>query len=267
MIFLNEMDIGMARSHQQHTTKLLAYALGMNYAWGLEFVELTLGDAGEQKANAGDDDKSTKLKHNFQGLHGNAILSKCPIHNATIIRDPIGDYFDPKPNKVNANGMERRLGGRMILLATIRTNIMEEQKNNDATTTTETEQAVVVGSVHKLNVASSWNKVNEYIHSVSSSSSSSTSSSSPGVKVVMGGDQRPERVPLDKLQLENVGSSHTWSATCTSLGRLRGDTFFVSPDWKVVDEFVRHPCVSVVKQQFNISLGDHALIGATLLWS
>ena len=152
----------------------------------------------------------------------------------------------------------------MILLATIRSStIMEEQKNNDSTTTTETEQAVVVGSVHKLNAASSWNKVNEYIHSASSS----LSSSSP-VKVVIGGDQRPERVPLDKLQLENVGSSHTWPATCTSLGRLRGDTFFVSrPDWKVVDEFVRHPCVSVVNQQFNISLGDHALIGATLLWS
>ncbi|KAI9137666.1 hypothetical protein BKA69DRAFT_1041505 [Paraphysoderma sedebokerense] len=35
VIILNEMDIGMARSDQQHTIRLLAFALGMNYAWGL----------------------------------------------------------------------------------------------------------------------------------------------------------------------------------------------------------------------------------------
>ena len=35
IIILNEMDIGLARSGQQHTTRNLAYTLGMNYAWGL----------------------------------------------------------------------------------------------------------------------------------------------------------------------------------------------------------------------------------------
>ena len=48
VIILNEMDIGMARSENLHTTRMLAYALGMNYAWGLEFVELTRGDKSEQ---------------------------------------------------------------------------------------------------------------------------------------------------------------------------------------------------------------------------
>ena len=48
IIILNEMDIGMARSGNHHTTRLLAYALGLNFAWGLEFVELTNGDQKEQ---------------------------------------------------------------------------------------------------------------------------------------------------------------------------------------------------------------------------
>jgi hypothetical protein len=48
VIILNEMDIGTARTDQQHTTKLMAQMLNTNYAWGLEFVELTNGDKEEQ---------------------------------------------------------------------------------------------------------------------------------------------------------------------------------------------------------------------------
>lgn len=48
VIILNEMDVGMARSGNVHTTRMLAYALHMNYAWGLEFVELSNGDREEQ---------------------------------------------------------------------------------------------------------------------------------------------------------------------------------------------------------------------------
>ena len=43
---MNEMYVGMARSDQQHAARLMAYHLGVNYAWGLEFVELTLVDGG-----------------------------------------------------------------------------------------------------------------------------------------------------------------------------------------------------------------------------
>jgi hypothetical protein len=127
VILLNEMDIGMARSDQQHTTRLLAYHLGMNYAWGLEFVELTLGDKGDR-------DNIHSSEQNFHGLHGNAILSKCKISNTTIFRNKVGSYFSKKQNGVNANGLERRLGGRMIMLGRIMVN----------------GTSVVVGSTHKL---------------------------------------------------------------------------------------------------------------------
>ena len=66
---LNEFDLGMARSEQQHTVRLLAYALGLNYAWSTEFIELTNGNRNEQRRTHG--------MQNRWGLHGNAarILS------------------------------------------------------------------------------------------------------------------------------------------------------------------------------------------------
>merc|ERR1711865_1039880 len=53
VLVLNEMDIGMARSGNVHTARKLAFRLGMNYAWGLEFVELTNGNAREQNDTLG----------------------------------------------------------------------------------------------------------------------------------------------------------------------------------------------------------------------
>ena len=63
---LNEFDLGMARSEQQHTARLLAYALGLNYVWAAEFVELSNGNKQEQARTAG--------RENRWGQHGNAIL-------------------------------------------------------------------------------------------------------------------------------------------------------------------------------------------------
>lgn len=112
VMVLYEIDIGMARSGQQHTTRLLAHALGMNYAWGLEFVELTRGNKKEQEATAG--------MENAMGLHGNAILTRCTISDPLIVRgDDIAPYFSDESTFTNAYGYEKRLGGRMALLVRI----------------------------------------------------------------------------------------------------------------------------------------------------
>ena len=50
IILLGEMDLGMARSANAHTTREMAAALGMNYAYGVEFLELTGGELGEREA-------------------------------------------------------------------------------------------------------------------------------------------------------------------------------------------------------------------------
>eukprot|EP00923_Selenidium_pygospionis_P043118 GHVN01074300.1.p1 GENE.GHVN01074300.1~~GHVN01074300.1.p1 ORF type:complete len:223 (-),score=23.72 GHVN01074300.1:506-1174(-) len=84
----------------------------MNYAWGLEFVELTNGLGGENKL----------------GLHGNAILSKYCLsgEDAFIIRDGLEKWVRFE---------EKRVGGRMGVFVPI---------------ITENSKHFLLGSIHKL---------------------------------------------------------------------------------------------------------------------
>jgi hypothetical protein len=134
---MNEMGIGMARSFNVHTARRLALELGMNFAWGLEFVELTRGSEEEQNLTMG--------KRDALGLHGNAILSKCFIGDAMILCDPLPQgYFADKPvHGVNAKGFEVRLGGPMGLFARI-------YHQDPSIGNGEEEQYYTVGNVHKI---------------------------------------------------------------------------------------------------------------------
>jgi endonuclease/exonuclease/phosphatase family metal-dependent hydrolase len=100
---LCELDLGMARSGQAHTTRELAQRLGTGYAFGVEFLELGLGDAREREWHAGE--------VNQAGLHGAAILG--PVERPALIRlETAGDWFDGERG-------ERRVGGRIALAATL----------------------------------------------------------------------------------------------------------------------------------------------------
>lgn len=222
VIILNEMDNGMARSDQQHTTRLLARYLGMNYAFGVEFVELTLGDKGD-RSNLG------PTETNFHGLHGNAILSKCKILDAIIFRNDVGLYFADKSNRFNANGLEKRLGGRMILLSHID---LGDSK------------ILVVGSTHKLNGYRS--EIKDFIQS------------SPAI---IAGDQGSSFCGDVGLAVVRSDTNHfTWPASCTSLGKIRGDNI-CSNMIALKEEYATNPCVT--HNGIDVGLGDHAVIGAT----
>ena len=71
VVLLTELDVGMARSGNRHTVRELARTMGAGYAFGVEYVELGLGDDREKAWHAGES--------NAVGLHGNAILSKAPL--------------------------------------------------------------------------------------------------------------------------------------------------------------------------------------------
>jgi endonuclease/exonuclease/phosphatase family metal-dependent hydrolase len=109
-ILLGEMDLGMARSGNAHTTRALATALGMNYAYGVEFLELTGGELEERKLYPGE---------NEWGYHGNAILSRYPLRNVEMLRFPgIEKWYDGKGAN-EGERVQKRLGGRMALFATV----------------------------------------------------------------------------------------------------------------------------------------------------
>jgi len=104
-LLLCELDLGMARSGQSHTTRALAERLRAGYAFAVEFLELGLGDAREQAWHAGE--------VNEAGLHGAAILSACALERPAVIRlETTGDWFDGRHG-------ERRVGGRIALAATL----------------------------------------------------------------------------------------------------------------------------------------------------
>eukprot|EP00977_Amphora_coffeiformis_P011145 scaffold2657_cov89-Amphora_coffeaeformis.AAC.39 len=203
VIILNEMDIGMARSGQQHTARFLAQHLQMNYAWGLEFIELTNGNGEEQAA--------TKDLNNFHGLHGNAILTKCVISDPAIFRDPIGKYFSNQRIPLNAYGTEKRLGGRMGLFVRLRIG--------------DTNETIVVGSTHK--VAGIATQVRQYI---------GTS------RAVTAGDQHRRFCKMFGLSSVDNATHYTWPASCTDFGKGRGDNICSNLP-VVEAEVTLHPCV------------------------
>lgn len=105
VVLLSEVDWGMARSGNRHVARDLAAALGMGYAFGTEFLELTKGDAREATL-PGENDKS---------LHGNAILSRFPLLRPRVVRLPAKCAWD--------EAEQARIGGRMALIADIETGV------------------------------------------------------------------------------------------------------------------------------------------------
>ncbi len=111
IVLLSEVDCGMARTQQRHTTADMAKALGMHYAFGVEFFELGLGSPTELEF--------CKDDHNALGWHGNAILSRAPFTKVAMLRlDDHGHWFCPE---FGADPGQPRVGGRMALLAEVMT--------------------------------------------------------------------------------------------------------------------------------------------------
>jgi endonuclease/exonuclease/phosphatase family metal-dependent hydrolase len=110
VVMLSEVDHGMARTGQRHTTERVADATGMTYVFGVEFYEMGLGGRTE-RAFCTDE-------FNALGWHGNAILSSVPITRAAMVRlDAQGHWFAGP----QADPGQPRIGGRMALLAEVPT--------------------------------------------------------------------------------------------------------------------------------------------------
>ena len=108
VVLLSEVDHGMARTSQQHTTEIMANALNMQYAFGLEFHELDLGGPTEREFCTDN--------FNARGWHGNAILSSVPFMDVKLIRlDDHGHWFSS--DELDADPEQPRVGGRMAIAA------------------------------------------------------------------------------------------------------------------------------------------------------
>jgi len=107
IVLLTELDVGMARSGNRHTARELAQSLNSGYAFGVEYVELGLGDDREKAWHAG--------QTNAVGLHGNGILSKTVLDECVLVRMDEGARWFAGAQSTQ----ERRIGWRMAIAATI----------------------------------------------------------------------------------------------------------------------------------------------------
>ncbi|PYR93436.1 MAG: hypothetical protein DMG19_01675, partial [Acidobacteria bacterium] len=80
VLLLSELDWGMARTQNRFIARELAIVLGMNYAFAPCYLALTKG-AGVEKNAAGE---------NAESLHGNALLSRFPMHRVHSLALPNG---------------------------------------------------------------------------------------------------------------------------------------------------------------------------------
>ncbi len=93
VIVLNEVDWGMKRTDYKAVIKELADALHMNWAYGVEFVEIDPKMLGLQSfANVENDTERKELeqifsvdKSQYLGLHGSAILSRYPLRDVKLV--------------------------------------------------------------------------------------------------------------------------------------------------------------------------------------
>lgn len=91
VILLNEVDWGMKRTEYRNVVADLAAAMGMNYAYGVEFVEvdpIALGIEKFEELAPADAakiaDETSVDQSRYRGLHGNAILSRFPLKNVRL---------------------------------------------------------------------------------------------------------------------------------------------------------------------------------------
>lgn len=108
ILLLTEADVGTARAGNRHTVGDLARDLGMSYVFGVEFVELGLGNSRKREQHKGET--------NSVGFHGNAVLSRLPLQDAALIRlDEGGTWW------TDAKDEQGRIGGRMAIAARVQT--------------------------------------------------------------------------------------------------------------------------------------------------
>jgi endonuclease/exonuclease/phosphatase family metal-dependent hydrolase len=95
VIFLQEMDIGVSRSGYVDAARTLAKALGMNYAYAVQAIEVDPVMLGLEPVSVDRDGTKHFLpvdKARYKGGFGSAVLSRYPIVNARVV--PLKQVYD-----------------------------------------------------------------------------------------------------------------------------------------------------------------------------
>jgi endonuclease/exonuclease/phosphatase family metal-dependent hydrolase len=143
VLVLNEVDWGLKRTGYRCVVCELGTALNMNWAWGVEFVEVDPMLLGTEKFEEVEDSREraklvaaiTVDRSKLRALHGTAVLSRYPIREARLVpfEHPGYDWYtgeksisNPEKGKRKAAilvgekiGREIRRGGRTNLIVAL----------------------------------------------------------------------------------------------------------------------------------------------------
>lgn len=128
VLILNEVDLGMKRTDYRDVAQEMAAALGMNYTYGVEFLEVdALEDLGTESSHLEDPELAKKMDEDlkpdpakYRGLHGNAILSRYPISDARIYKLPVcHDWYADEKKEISQLEKGKRLAANALFLERI----------------------------------------------------------------------------------------------------------------------------------------------------
>ncbi len=118
---LNEVDWGVHRTEYREVVRELGRALNMNWAYGVEFLEIDPKQLGTDKFDDGETKEEQQQlqevfavdKDRLRALHGNAVLSRYPIRSARLVPFTIGyDWF--KESKIRPLEKGKRKAATLI---------------------------------------------------------------------------------------------------------------------------------------------------------
>ncbi|MET0626072.1 MAG: endonuclease/exonuclease/phosphatase family protein [Pyrinomonadaceae bacterium] len=129
VVVLNEVDFGMRRTNYRDVAADLAAALRMNYAYGVEFVEVDPIALGLEKFEELPPEDRAKLageisveRARYRGLHGTAILSRFPLENVRLepFEHQPHDWYKDELKSVRPLEEGRRKAGELVFEEKVR---------------------------------------------------------------------------------------------------------------------------------------------------
>ena len=118
---LNEVDWGVKRTKYREVVRELGKTLNMNWAYGVEFLEIDPKQLGTDKFDDGESKEDQQQleevfavdKDQLRALHGNAVLSRYPIRGARLVPFTVGyDWF--KESKIRPLEKAKRKAALLI---------------------------------------------------------------------------------------------------------------------------------------------------------
>jgi endonuclease/exonuclease/phosphatase family metal-dependent hydrolase len=118
---LNEVDWGVKRTEYREVVRELGKALNMNWAYGVEFLEIDSKQLGTDQFDDAEDKESQKQlreefkvdKERLRALHGSAVLSRYAIRSARVVPFTVGyDWF--KESKIRLLEKGKRQASKLV---------------------------------------------------------------------------------------------------------------------------------------------------------